>query len=133
MSLSLDLRERLLEAYENKEGSIRKLAKRFKIGTTTLVSWLKKKRTEGTLVAKKPSGRPSKFDAEGLEFLSKSLERNNSLTLNELAQRYEKKRGIAVSLMAVHRACKRLKLHYKKNSLSSRTKKANSSIKTRAI
>lgn len=114
MALSLDLRKRLLDAYENKEGSIRELAKRFKIGTTTLVTWIKKKRTEGTLAAKKPSGRPSKFDAQGLAFLVKNLEENNSLTLNELAQRYEKKRGIAVSVMAVHRACKRLKLTYKK-------------------
>jgi transposase len=124
MSLSIDLRKRLVDAYENKEGSIRELAKRFKIGTTTLVTWLKKKRTEGTLIAKKPTGRPSKFDAQGLAFISKNLEQNNSLTLNELAQRYEKKRGIAVSLMAVHRACKRLKLNYKKNSLPSRTKQS---------
>lgn len=133
MSLSLDLRQRVWSAYENKEGSIRELAKRFKIGTTTLVVWLRKKRTEGTLVAKKSSGRPSKFDAPGLEFLAKSLAQNNVLTLSELAKRYEKKRGITVSLMAVHRACKRLKLNYKKNSLSSRTKQARGSSKTTTI
>lgn len=37
MSLSLDIRERVVESYENEEGSIRVLAKRFKIGTTTRV------------------------------------------------------------------------------------------------
>lgn len=49
MSLSLDLRGRVLEAYENKEGSIRSISKRFKIGTTTFVSWLKRKRRLGII------------------------------------------------------------------------------------
>jgi len=42
------------------------------------------------------------------------LERNNDLTLKKLAQSYENRYGIRVSLMTVHRACKRLKLNYKK-------------------
>lgn len=117
MSLSLDLRGRVLEAYENKEGSIRSISKRFKIGTTTFVSWLNRKRRLGIITPGKSTGRPSKFDEKGLQFLTKSLEKNNELTLKALAQSYEKKYGITVSLMTVHRACKRLNINYKKNSL----------------
>ena len=121
MSLSLDIRKRVIASYENKEGSIRVLSKRFKIGTTTLTQWLKRKRNLGHLNPGISSGRPSKFNKKGLEFLTKRLERNNDLTLKKLAQSYETRYGIRVSLMTVHRACKRLNINYKKNSLSGRT------------
>jgi transposase len=68
MSLSLDIRNRVIESYENKEGSIRVLSKRFKIGTTTLTQWLKRKRSLGSLHPGISSGRLSKFAKEGLEF-----------------------------------------------------------------
>lgn len=46
--------------------------------------------------------------------MARRLERNNDVTLKMLAQSYENRYGIRVSLMTVHRACKRLKLNYKK-------------------
>lgn len=119
MSLSLDLRKRLVEGYENQEGSIRALAQRFKVSASTVWRLLQRKRTSGTLTPQVSSGRPSKFDRKGLKFLKKCLEKNETLTLNELAQSYRARRGISVSIMAVHRACKRLKLNYKKNLVSS--------------
>ncbi len=81
------------------------------------VSWLKRKRSLGIITPGKSTGRRSKFGERGLQFLEKSLEKNNELTLKALAQSYEKKYGITVSLMTVHRACKRLNINYKKNSL----------------
>jgi transposase len=133
MALSLDIRERVINCYEQKEGSLRVLSKRFKIGKTTLVSWLKRKRTLGHLHPMIPSGRPSKFNKRGLEFLVKSLEKNNDLTLKTLAEKYASRYGIRVSLMTVHRACKRLNIRYKKNNLSLRTTQARNSMATKNL
>ncbi len=36
---SLDLRQRVVEAYENKEGSLRRIARRFKVGPNTVQAW----------------------------------------------------------------------------------------------
>lgn len=133
MSLSQDLRKRLLAAYENNEGSLQEVAKRFKVNASTLWRLLKRKRNTGKITPETSSGRPSKFDRKGLIYLKKCLEKNNSLTLSTLAKRYETKRGISVSLMAVHRACKRLNLNYKKNILSSGARKTRGSRKAKAI
>ena len=134
MSLSMDLRKRLIEAYEKKEGSIRGIASRFKVNASTVWRLLKRKRSSGgSLAPGRPSGRPSKFDAEGLVFLEECLSNDESLTLKALSQRYEAHRGISVSLMAVYRACKRLKFRYKKNVLSERATKALCSGATQSV
>jgi len=121
MALSLDLRERIIEAYENKEGSIRALAKRFKVGFATIWRLLKRYRNEGDLNPQSPPGRKSKINKAGLKLIEKLINKNKDITLSELCEALMTQQGIQVSLMAMHRACKRLELHYKENNLSSRT------------
>lgn len=115
MALSIDLRERIIEAYENGEGSIRELAKRFKVGFATIWRLLKRYRIEGEIAPQSPSGRRSKIDKAGLKLMGRLITKNQDITLNELCQALATQRDIHVSLMAVHRACRRLELHYKKN------------------
>jgi len=55
MALSLDLRERIIEAYENGEGSIRELAHRFKVGFATVWRLLKRYRTAGEIAPQSPT------------------------------------------------------------------------------
>ena len=47
MSYSPDLRERVVGAYESGEGSIRVLAKRFKVHKDTVSNWLRLSREQG--------------------------------------------------------------------------------------
>jgi transposase len=56
MALSLDLRKREVESYERKEGTIKVLSRRFRIGTSTLDRWLRQKRETGTLCRKLAPG-----------------------------------------------------------------------------
>ena len=121
MAISLDLRQRILQAYEQNEGSIRQLAKRFKVGFATIWRLLKKHRTQGTLAPGVSTGRKSKIDEKGLGFIDKLLIKNNDLTLQELCEAYQRHRKVTVSITAMHRACERLRLRYKKNRLSDRT------------
>ncbi len=46
---SLDLRQKVVESYENKEGSIRTIAKRFKVSKDFVQRLLKRYQNEGTI------------------------------------------------------------------------------------
>jgi transposase len=46
--LSNDLRQRILDAVDNKEGSRRKLAARFKVNTSTITKLLRLRRQTGS-------------------------------------------------------------------------------------
>ena len=118
MALSLDLRERIIEAYENGEGSIRELAHRFKVGFATVWRLLKRYRTAGEIAPQSPTGRKRKIDKAGLKLIEKLVVKNQDITLSELCEVLAEQLSIHVSLMAVHRACRYLKLRYKKNKLS---------------
>jgi len=52
---SIDLREKIVAAYENKEGSIQKLAKRFKVSKNFVADLLKRVKQTGQ-IAPKPHG-----------------------------------------------------------------------------
>ncbi len=54
--LSNDLRERILEAVDNKEGSRRKLAVRFKVNTATITKLLQLRRQTGSFEPRPHAG-----------------------------------------------------------------------------
>jgi transposase len=133
MVLSLDIRKRVVESYENNEGTIKLLAKRFKIGSSTLERWLRQKRETGTLFRKLATGRPKKIDEKGLKWLEKKLHKNDALTLAELARVYNAQFNVLVCRSTLHYACKRIKMNYKKNIFSSGARKTAGSRTAKAI
>ena len=109
---SMDLRDRVVEAYDRHTGSQKEVAGRFEVS----VSWLKKllrfRRERGTYEPKPHGGgtRP-KFEGEGLEALKRWVEEDPDITLEELRERS----GAEGSIMAVHRALERLGCRRKKS------------------
>src|SRR5260370_9329522 len=73
--LSNDLRKRILEAVDNKEGSRRKLAARFKVDTSTITKLLQLRRQTGSFEPRPHGGgvEPT-LDHEALERLRKLVE-----------------------------------------------------------
>lgn len=118
MALSLDLRERIIKAYENEEGSIRQLAKRFAIGSASVWRLLKRYQNKGELTPTSPPGRTPMIDEKGLKLIYGLLQKDNDATLQELCNKFAEKTGMCVQIVTMHRACKRLKLNYKKNFIS---------------
>lgn len=118
MALSLDLRERIINAYDNKEGSVRKLAQRFSVSPTTVCSLLQHYKKEGHFEPVSPPGRTPEIDQQGLKMIQDWLNEKNDLTLRELRDAYADKTGRFFSLMTLQRCCKKLKLAYKKNKTS---------------
>src|SRR3954451_24914223 len=73
--LSNDLRSRILDAVDNREGSRRKLAVRFKVNTSTITKLLRLRRETGSLAPRPHGGgvEPT-LDHDALERLRKLVQ-----------------------------------------------------------
>ncbi|QBQ54931.1 transposase [Nitrosococcus wardiae] len=118
---SLDLRQKVIEAYRNKEGSIRQLATRFKLSKNTVSGFLRRFRETGTVHPKRREGvgHPAKIDEPRAQYLAEVLQREPDLTLQELCQRFEVRFGETISTSAMDRGLKKHRITRKKNVLRS--------------
>ena len=121
-SYSLDLRQKIVDCYENKEGSIRQLAKRFTVSPDCVRRLLKRFYKEGTIEPKSYSGgNLPLLQSSHLEILTTLVEEDNDATLPQLAQRLEAQTNLTVSSSTISRGIKKLNLTRKKNSQGSRS------------
>ncbi len=119
---SLDLRQKIVVAYENQEGSIRQLAKRFKVSPDCVRRLLKRYYTEGTIEPKSYTrGSKPLLQPQHLEILTILVEEDNDATLSQLAQRLRVKTNLKVSGSTISRGIKKLNLTRKKNSQSNKS------------
>jgi transposase len=111
---SNDLRERAAAAVDHDEGSLRQIARRFRISLKTLSRWLQQRRQTGSL-APKPhgGGRSRAVDGPDAERLKDLVHNQPDATLEELNQRL----GLGCSRMAIFRALLRLRISRKKKVL----------------
>jgi len=84
MSYSLDLRERVV-AYVEAGSSVRKAEEVFKVGKTTVHSWVVKKNTTGSLAPKELNRPFKKIDPQ---VLRKLIEAKPDMYLRELAEQF---------------------------------------------
>src|SRR5437764_11990841 len=111
--LSNDLRKRILDAVDNREGSRRNLAARFKVNTSTITRLLQLRRQTGSFEPRPHGGgvEPT-LDRDALERLRKLVEETPDATLGTLKQ----KLGVSGSRMIICRALQKLGLPLKKKS-----------------
>lgn len=135
MALSLDLRERVVEAYQRKEGSIRALAERFNVGKNTVQDWIQRHRETGSLApCSGPRGPQPLLSGEALKHLAALVEEKNDRTLAELKQLLEERHSIQVSESSICRALNaRLHLPRKKNLPGYRGGNGKSRPRTRRL
>lgn len=87
---SVELRERVVEAYESGEGSHAEIASRFALGEATVKRWVWQKRKRGDLAPlPKRGGTPSEIGAEELGAMLSAL---GDATAGELTAEYNRKR-----------------------------------------
>jgi transposase len=111
---SSDLRERVTDAVDQREGSLRQIAARFQIGLTTLTRWLQRRRQTGSLDPKPHGGgRCRAVDGPDAEHLQELVRKRPDATLDELNTSL----GLSCSRMAIFRALVRLRISRKKKSL----------------
>src|SRR3954465_14266889 len=111
--LSNDLRKRILEAVDNREGSRRQLAVRFKVNTSTITKLLQLRRQTGSYEPRPHAGGVAPaLDGDALERLRKLVEETPHATLEALRL----KMGASGSRMIICRALQKLGLPLKKKS-----------------
>lgn len=111
----IELRIRVVEAYENKEGSMRALAKRFKVDKSFVSDMVKLKRKTGSLEPKPHAGgHVPKIDESGLCFIEKLISDEPDLKLSEICERYYSTKNVVINIIDAHRACKNLEITFKK-------------------
>jgi transposase len=111
---SNDLRERAAAAVDHQEGSTRQIARRFRIGLSTLTRWLQRRRQTGVLTPKPHGGgRPPAVDATPAAILRDLVRHQPDATLDELNARL----GLGCSRMAIFRALLRERISRKKKVL----------------
>jgi len=111
--LSNDLRERILKAIDNHEGSRRKLAARFCVNPSTITRLLQLRRQTGSFDPRPHAGGVTPaLDPDALERLRKLVQEDPDATLEMLKQEM----GVTGSKMIICRALQKLGLPRKKKS-----------------
>jgi len=107
---SMDLRQRLAEAVDRRQGSFRQLARRFRVSLSFITRLLALRRQTGSLAPRPHQGGPLPLldAADGLQRLRQLVHDQPDAILDELAQ------PLGCSRMTVWRALRKLKMTRKK-------------------
>ena len=115
---SPDLRQKIVEAYEQGEGSFRELSKRFSVSLHFVWSlWSRYQQTGSVQPKPHAGGPPAKLDEAALERLRLLVQKHNDATVLELRNRFIDQTGLQVSRATITRALQRLRITRKKKSL----------------
>ena len=115
--ISIDLRERIVEAVENKEGTNEEIAERFKVCRALLQKLLKQKKETGRIEPLPHGGGPQpKLDAEAEALIGNRVLEKPDATLAELCAYLKKKRKIEISESTMCRLLQKLELTRKKKA-----------------
>lgn len=113
---SLDLRQKVIDAYNAKEGSQRQLGQRFSVSLSFVQDLLKRYREDGTLAPREHGGgATAKLNAEQVALVERLVEEDNDAILVELCERLEQQSGVRVSRATMGRLTQRLLLTRKKS------------------
>ncbi len=109
---SMDLRKRVIRAYDDGVGTQDEVAELFGVSVAWLKKLLRQRRQDGS-IAPRPHGGgwTPKFNGEKLERLKGLVQQDPGATLAELLERSQ----VPASIMAVQRALKRLGCRRKKS------------------
>jgi transposase len=111
----LELRTRIVEAYERGEGSVRELGERFVVSPGTVQSYLNLKRATGRVEPRPPSGGVEPLISDDdLPKVQQLVDEQPDATTEEYANELARKHAIAVSRPTMGRALQRLQITRKK-------------------
>jgi transposase len=118
-TLSLDLRERILAAYDAREGTREEVAMRFRVSLGMVKKLLQQRRHTGDIRPQHHrAGRKPKILERHRQQLQRLLDKQPDLTLSELRAATR----LACSLPAIHYVLADLGLTYKKNAARQRAR-----------
>ena len=112
---SLDLRQRVVAAYEKGKGSIAEVAEQFNVGQTFVKKMLRQQREQGSVAPLAHGGgrQPSLSEKEH-RLLRQKVKERSDISLAELQAHLSTKAGVTVSLPTIHRSLRASGLSHKK-------------------
>lgn len=129
---SIDLRQKIVDAYAKSNISQRQLAQQFQVALSFIQKLLKQQRETGAIGPKvRTQQTPTKLTTQQLGVLEQLVEANNDATLEELRYQLAQKTGILVGRSTIDRMLTKLNLTVKKNASRQRKRKSKSSATAR--
>lgn len=114
---SLDLRQRIVDAYQAGEGSIRELAERFIVSARTVHRYIQLERASGSVQPQAHRHGPlRRLQGHRLDLLHDILQQKNDRTDEEVATELRQRTGIKVSRRTVCRTWQRIGVTRKKKT-----------------
>lgn len=118
---SLDLRQKIVDAYDRGQGSQRQLAQTFGVSRSFVEKLFRRRRQTGSLAPKpQGGGHQPLLDPEALQFVRHLVQQQPDRTLQELCDAVYQGRGIRVSVPTMCTWLQRLGLVRKKVSARQR-------------
>jgi transposase len=122
---SLDLRRRVVAAYENGVETIPEVAERFEVSDSFIKKLLRRKRTTGDIAPiGHRGGQPRRLSDQDRQWLLKTVLAQPDITLGELQERLRGEKNLAASVPTLCRELRALNLRRKKSRWS-RVKETN--------
>ncbi len=120
-TLSVDLRERILSSYDNKEGTRRQIADRFRVSEGMVKKLLQQRRRTGQIAPLHcNSGRKPRIVDSHRRQLRSLLTNRPDMTLHELRDTL----GLDCTIQAVHYVLEKMGLTYKKRHFAQASRTA---------
>jgi transposase len=114
---SLDLRQRVVHAYEQAEGSIPQIASRFGVGTAFVKKMLRQWRATGDLARlAHGGGKPPSLTDRQRQLLKRKVRQQNDISLAELQSLLDETEHIRVHVSPISRALSGLGLPLQKRA-----------------
>lgn len=125
MSLSIDLRKRVLKEVDASQDTIKNIAKRFCIGQRSIYSWLALRRETNDIVPKTNYQKGHSHTITDWEEFRKFVEKHTHLTSPAMCIEWEKIYGKRIATSVMKRGLKRLNYTFKKNNFATRNRTNN--------
>ena len=116
---SLDLRQRVMKAYDEGKWTVGQIAERFKVGEWWVHKLKRQRKAGGDLGPRRGKvGQPRRFDADQVNRLTQYVDKHPDATL----ERIHEKLAVDCTLVTIHHTLRRLGYRYKKNAAGQRTR-----------
>ncbi len=119
-ALSIDLRQRIIDAVKNDKQTPDEVAQRFKVCRASVYNLLQLNRDLGDLRPLTTTGRKPRINQEQQILLEQQIKAHPDATLEDHCQLWKKSTGVTMCLATMHNSLKRLKITLKKNHQSRR-------------
>ena len=122
-AFSIDLRQRILDAYDAGEGTRQQIADRFAVSLGFVKRLLAQRKAMGNIAPRPHPGRPPAFSGETLKRLDEFVGQHADATLAEIQERFSQE--VQCSIVAVHHTLRRLGYRRKKTLRASEQDRSN--------